>query len=328
VAGVVLEKTSTRRGPAGPARAPARRRWSRYSSRTFYLFVSPWAVGFLLLTAVPLGYAFAMSLTNFDGSSSLWRWVGFSNYRELLQDSDAWASLARTLAYTAIVVPLSVALSLGLAVLLNTRLRAVGLFRTIFFLPSVVPVVATAIMWKLVFNRDAGLVNAVLERLGAGAVTWLIDPAAFYALIILTLWGLGTGMVIMLAALQGVPVELEEAAVVDGAGRWRVFRHVTVPMISPVIFFQVVTGVITSFQVLVQPMLLAETNSIGATKDVPASTHLYMVQVYQEYFANQRFGYGSAMLWVFFVIILVVTLLVQRSSRLWVYYEVDRDQKD
>ena len=285
-------------------------------------------LGFLLLTAVPLGYAFAISLTNFDGSSSLWRWVGLSNYRELLQDSNAWASLGRTLAYTAIVVPLSVAISLGLAVLLNRRLRAVGLFRTIFFLPSVVPIVATAIMWKLVFNRDSGLLNAILERLGLGAVTWLVDPTAFYALIILTLWGLGTGMVIMLAALQGVPIELEEAAVVDGASRWRVFRHVTLPMISPVLFFQVVTGVIMSFQVLVQPLLLAETNSIGAVTNVPPSTHLYMVQVYQEYFANQRFGYGSAMLWVFFVIILVSTLLVQRSSRFWVYYEVDRDQID
>jgi multiple sugar transport system permease protein len=323
----VAVQSVRRPAPARPAPAPPRRRWSRYSGRTFYLFVSPWVLGFLLLTVVPLGYAFAMSLTNFDGSSSLWRWVGFDNYRELLHDSDAWASLVRTLLYTAIVVPLSVAVSLGLAVLLNRRLRAVGLFRTVFFLPSVVPVVATAIMWKLIFNRDAGLLNAILERLHLGTVTWLIDPTAFYALVILTLWGLGAGMVIMLAALQGVPVELEEAAVVDGASRWRVFRHVTVPIISPVIFFQVVTGVIMSFQVLVQPLLLSETNSIGATNtQVPQSTHLYMVQVYEEYFVNQRFGYGSAMLWVFFVIILVITLLVQRSSRIWVYYEVDRDQ--
>jgi multiple sugar transport system permease protein len=143
--------------------------------------------------------------------------------------------------------------------------------------------------------------------------------------VILTLWGLGTGMVIMLAALQGVPVELEEAARVDGANPWHVLRHVTIPIISPVIFFQIVTGVIMSFQVLVQPLLLAETNSIGAANQVPGSTHLYMVQVYQEFFLSQRFGYGSAMLWVFFLIILIVTVAVQRSSRLWVHYEVDRD---
>jgi multiple sugar transport system permease protein len=304
------------------------RRWSRYSGRTFYAFVSPWVVGFLLLTAVPLVYAFLMSLTNFDGASSRWRWVGMRNYVELLHDTDALAALVRTLAYTAIVVPLSVAGGLGLAVLLNQRLRAVGLLRTVFFVPSVVPVVATAIMWKLIFNRDSGILNAFLGWFGASPLTWLVDPTAFYALIILTLWALGGGMVIMLAALQGVPRELEEAATVDGANRWQVFRKVTVPMVSPVLFFQVVTGVIASFQILVQPLLLAETNSIGTVGQVPQSTHVYMVQVYQQFFANNRFGYGSAMLWVFFVIILIITLLVQRSSRLWVYYQVDRDTEE
>ncbi|MET7283658.1 sugar ABC transporter permease [Kribbella sp. NPDC005582] len=303
----------------------AKTSWTRYSNRTFYLFVAPWVLGFLLLTAVPLGYAFGVSLTNFDGSSPRWRWVGFRNYGELFGDSEAWHALLRTVAYAAIAVPLSVAGALGLAVLLNRRLRAVGLWRTIFFLPSVVPVVAMAIMWKLVLNRNAGILNAILEIVGIRPIAWLIDPMAFYALIILTLWGLGGGMVIMLAALQGVPAELEEAAVVDGANRWRVFRHITVPMISPVIFFQVVTGVIATLQIVVQPLLLAETNSIAGVGQVPQSTHLYMVQVYQEFFNSNRFGYGSAMLWVFFLVILVFTLLIQRSSRSWVHYEVDTD---
>lgn len=303
----------------------ARNSWSRYSSRTFYLFVAPWVLGFLLLTAAPLAYAFGVSLTNFDGSSPRWRWVGFRNYSELFGDQDALAALLRTVAYTCIAVPLSVAGALGLAVLLNRRLKAVGLWRTIFFLPSVVPVVAMAIMWKLVLNRDAGILNAILHVVGVTPITWLVDPMAFYALVILTLWGLGGGMVIMLAALQGVPVELEEAAIVDGANRWRVFRYITVPMISPVIFFQVVTGVIATFQIVVQPLLLAETNSIAGMGQVPQSTHLYMVQVYQEFFTSNRFGYGSAMLWVFFLVILGFTLLIQRSSRLWVHYEVDTD---
>jgi multiple sugar transport system permease protein len=303
----------------------AARSWSRYS---FYLFVSPWVAGFVLLTAVPLGYAFAMSLTNFDGSSPRWRWVGMANYTELFRDADAWAAMLRTIGFAAIVVPLSVAGALGLAVLLNRRLKAVGLWRTIFFLPSVVPVVAMAIMWKLVFNRDAGLLNAVLAVAGIESITWLVDPMAFYALVVVSLWGLGGGMVITLAALQGVPPELEEAAVVDGAGRWRVFQHVTVPMISPVLFFQVVTGVIASFQIIVQPLLLAETNSIAGVGQVPRSTHLYMVQVYEEFFQSSRFGYGSAMLWVFFLVILAITVLVQRSSRLWVYYEVDNDGRN
>ncbi|GAA1115304.1 sugar ABC transporter permease [Kribbella jejuensis] len=299
--------------------------WTRYSNRSFYLFVAPWVLGFVLLTAVPLGYAFGVSLTNFDGSSPRWRWVGFRNYGELFHDQDAWASLLRTVAYTAIAVPLSVAGALGLAVLLNRRLKGVGLWRTMFFLPSVVPVVAMAIMWKLVLNRDAGILNALLHVVGIRPVSWLVDPMAFYALLILTLWGLGGGMVIMLAALQGVPAELEEAAIVDGANRWRVFRHITVPIISPVIFFQVVTGVIATFQIVVQPLLLAETNSIAGVGQVPQSTHLYMVQVYQEFFTSNRFGYGSAMLWVFFLVILAFTVLIQRSSRLWVHYEVDTD---
>ncbi|HEY8788091.1 MAG TPA: sugar ABC transporter permease [Actinopolymorphaceae bacterium] len=317
--------TAPRVRPRAPMSGSSRV-WRRYSAKVFYLFVSPWVIGFLALTVVPLAYALAMSLTNFDGSSPRWRFVGVRNYVDLVQDTDVLASLARTLLYTAIVVPLSVAGGFGLAVLVNRRIRAVGLIRSIFFVPSVVPVVATAIMWKLIFNRDAGFLNAALGILHIPPVTWLVDPYAFYALIILTLWGMGGGMVIMLAALQGVPVELEEAATVDGANRWQVFLHVTAPMVSPVLYFQVVTGIIASFQVLVQPLLLAETNTIAAVANVPEGNHLYMVQVYQEFFANQRFGYGSAMLWVFFLIILIITIAVQQSSRLWVHYQVEQDR--
>lgn len=302
-----------------------RQRWRRYSSRTFYLFASPWLLGFLALTALPLGYALAISFTNFDGRSPRWRWVGLRNYAELFGDADALASLVRTLAFTALAVPLMVAGGLGLAVLLNRRLKAVGLFRTIFFLPSVVPVVAAAIMWKLIFNRDVGILNEILDVISIPPITWLVDPNAFYALVILILWGLGGGMVIMLAALQTVPPELEEAAVIDGANRWQVFRNVTVPMISPVIFFQVVTGIIFTFQIVIQPLLLAQTREVGQVTHVPQSTHLFMVQVYEEYFANNRYGYGSAMLWVFFLVILVITLIMMRSSRLWVHYEVDSE---
>lgn len=301
------------------------RKWTRYPKRTFYAFVAPWALGFLLLTAAPMVYGFVVSLTNFDGSSPRYKWVGLDNYVELVGDPDVWAALVRTLVFTAIVVPLTVFGSLGLAVIINRRLRAVGLWRTIFFLPSVVPVVAMAIMWKLVFNKDAGILNAMLGVVGIPPVGWLVDPAVFYSLIILMLWGLGGGMIIMLAALQGVPQELEEAAIVDGAGRWTVFRHVTIPMISPILFFQLVTGVIVALQVFVQPLLLTNSAGISTAGGVPESTTLYMVQVYQEFFLSNRFGYGSAMLWVFFLIILGLTLVLLRSSKSWVYYEVDAD---
>lgn len=301
------------------------RKWNRYPKRAFYGFVAPWAIGFVLLTAAPMVYGLFVSLTNFDGSSPRYRWVGLRNYVELFSDADAWSALLRTLVFAAIVVPLTIAGSLGLATIINRRLRAVGLWRTIFFLPSVVPVVAMAIMWKLVFNRDSGILNAILGTVGIGPVAWLVDPMAFYALIVLMLWGLGGGMIIMLAALQGVPVELEEAATVDGAGKWLVFRHITVPMISPILFFQVITGVIAALQVFVQPLLLTNAAGIAAVGNVPESNTLYMVQVYKEFFLSNRFGYGSAMLWVFFLIILGLTLVLLRSSRSWVYYEVDTE---
>ncbi|MCK6079399.1 sugar ABC transporter permease [Microbacterium sp. EYE_5] len=301
------------------------RKWTRYPKRTFYAFVAPWAVGFLLLTAAPMIYGLLVSFTNFDGSSPRYKWVGLNNYIELFSDADAWAALLRTLAFTAIVVPLTVGGSLGLATIINRRLRAVGVWRTVFFLPSVVPVVAMAIMWKLIFNKDAGILNAMGKAFGIPPTGWLVDPAVFYSLIILMLWGVGGGMIIMLAALQGVPRELEEAAIVDGAGRWTVFRHVTIPMISPILFFQVVTGVIAALQVFVQPLLLTNSAGLSGAAAVPESTTLYMVQVYQEFFLNNRFGYGSAMLWIFFIIILGLTLVLLRSSRSWVYYEVDAD---
>jgi multiple sugar transport system permease protein len=303
-----------------------RRAWKRYSSRTFYLFVAPWVIGFLALTVIPLGYALLVSFTSFDGISPHWHWIGLANYVELFQTPDTWYSLWRTLLFTVISVPLSVAGGLGLAMLLNNRARAVGVFRTIFYVPSIVPVVASAIMWKLIFDRDVGALNAILERFNIPVVTWLLDPTVFYVLIIMVLWGLGGGMVISLAGLQGIPAELQEAATVDGANGWQVFRNITLPLLSPVLFFQIITGVIGSLQTFVQPMLLSEANGVTGVGNVQRSNFFYLVNVFQQFLNFSRFGYGSAMLWVFFVIILAITLLVFRSSSFWVYYEVDRDK--
>lgn len=308
--------------PAPTAHIGRTRRWRRYPTGLFYLFAAPWILGFLGLTIAPLIAALLMSLTNYDGMSARWRYIGFDNYVELFTDHpEVLQSLWSTLLYTAVVVPLSVAGGLGLALLVNRRMRAVGLIRAIFFVPSVVPIVAVAIMWRLIFNQDAGLLNGILNLVHLPSVGWLNDPYAFYALLIVSLWGIGGGMVITLAALQDVPAELVEAAVLDGANGWQVVRNVTIPLISPVLYFQVVTGVIGALQVLVQPMLLAQTSTIATASNVPSSTHVYMVQVYEEYFTNQRFGFGSAMLWVFFLVILVFTLLLQRSSRRWVHYQ-------
>jgi multiple sugar transport system permease protein len=310
------EKATTRR----------RKGWSRYNPRTFYLFVSPWIIGATLFTLFPMVYAMLVSFTNFDGFSSHWHWIGVANYQELLTTSDTWYSLGQTLLFGVISVVLSVTLGLGLALLLNQRLRGVGLFRTIFYVPSIVPLVASAIMWRLMFDRDAGALNAILEFAHIPVLTWLVDPTVFYALIIMTLWGLGGGMIITLAGLQGVPIELQEAARIDGANKWEIFRFVILPQISPVLFFQVITGTIAALQTLIQPLLLAESNNNMTGTNVPHGTYLYMVNVYSQFFDHQRFGFGSAMLWLLFLIILGVTLLIFRSSSFWVYYEVDRDK--
>ena len=318
----LVRPTTTR-----PASSQTHRRWSRYSSRTFYLFVSPWLLGFVCLTVFPMIYAALVSFTNFDGLSDHWRWIGLANYIELFHDADTWFSLSRTLLYTVLVVPISVACGLGLALLLNKGTRITGLFRGLFYLPSVVPVVAAAITWKLMFARDSGAINAIIERLGGPTITWLADPTAFSALIILVLWGIGGGMVISLAGLQGIPQELREATRVDGATAWQTFYAVTLPLLTPVLFFQVITGVIASLQLLVQPLLLTPSGGLaqsGAAMGVPRGNFLYMVNVYEQFFYNQRYGYGSALLWVLFAIILVFTLLVFRSSAFWVYYEVEK----
>jgi multiple sugar transport system permease protein len=307
-------------------RGQPRHGWKRYSSRTFYLFVAPWVIGFLALTTIPLGYALVVSFTSFDGISSHWHWVGLANYIELFQTPDTWYSLWRTLLFTIISVPLSVGGGLGLAMLLYERARAVGVFRTIFYAPSIVPVVASAIMWKLIFDRDVGALNAILERFHIPVVTWLLDPTVFYVLIIMVLWGLGGGMVISLAGLQGIPVELQEAATVDGANGRQVFKDITLPLLSPVLFFQVITGVIGALQTFVQPMLLSESNGVIGVGNVPRGNFFYLVNVFQQFLSFNRFGYGSAMLWVFFVIIMAITLLVFRSGSFWVYYEVNRDE--
>jgi multiple sugar transport system permease protein len=301
----------------------SRRKWSRYSPLTAYLFISPWLVGFLLLTALPLVYAFAVSFTSANGITPRWHWIGVENYIYLVNDPDTWWSLGRTLLYMIITVPLSVAGGLGLALLLNNRMRSIGIFRTIFYVPSVVPVVASAVMWKIMFDRDAGIINAIIEFFGGPIITWLVDPTAFLALIIMVLWGLGGGMVIFLAGLQGIPSELREAAAVDGANAFQTFRAVTLPLLTPVIFFEIVTSVIVSLQMLVQPMLLSVSQGTIGAASVPRHNYLYMVNVYQQIFGNERLGYGAALLWVLFVVILLITLLVFRSSTLWVYYQVD-----
>lgn len=314
------------RARSGPAAAPPRKAWSRYRNRTFYAFVAPWAVGFLALTLAPMLYALRLSFTNSDGQSPHTSYVGWRNYTQALHDSDALHSLYRTALFTVTVVPLTVAGSLLLAILVNQPVRGRGLFRTLFFLPAVVPPVAAALTWKLVFDHDAGPANGVLHLLHIDPVNWLLDPAVTYVLLMLMLWPIGSGMLVSLAGLQDVPKELYEAAKVDGAGPLRSFRSVTLPLMSPVLLFQTVTGVINALQTVAQPMLLAPaTGGTVSATDVTPNNDLIMVHVYAQYFSYGRWGYGSALLWLLFVVVLAITGLLLWLSRRFVFYNVDPD---
>jgi multiple sugar transport system permease protein len=317
-------EAAVRARPAGsPTSEPGRRRGRRRAG-TFYLFIAPWLIGFIGLTLFPLGYALWLSLTNSDGLSPNSRFIGLRNYGEILSDPQVLQVLGRTGLFTAVTVPTTIVAGLILALMVNRPVPGRAVFRTLLYLPAVVPAVAASLTFKIIFDRDAGAVNAALETVGAKPVTWLTDPYARYVLVLLVLWGVGGCMIISLAGLQDVPKELREAALVDGASSWQAFRNVTVPMISPVMFFQVVTGVIAALQTFVPPVLLAPTvGGTGAVSSVPQGNTLYMVHVYAQYFNSGRFGYASALLWVLFVIVLIITGLIFKVGAHTVFYDVD-----
>jgi multiple sugar transport system permease protein len=290
--------------------------------RAFYLFVSPWVTGFVLLTAFPLGYAFWLSLTNTDGLSPGSRFVGAGNYEELLHDDLAAAAIARTAVFTLLTVPASVLGGLLLALLLQHPVRGRGLYRGLIFLPAVIPPVATTLAFKALFQRDTGAVNGLLVAFGVPAVDWTSGPPLTYLLAGLTLWGLGNQMVLSLAALQDVPRDLWDAARIDGAGPVRTFTSVTLPLISPVVFFQLVTGLIFSLQTFLPALLMAPGAGAGSLNTISPEGYFYMIHVYVQYFAEGRFGYASALLWVLFLFTLLCTGLLFTGSRRAVFSAV------
>lgn len=324
-------------GPAAPS--PARPAGGRPGSRralwprslrarragAFYVFAGPWVLGFLGLTAFPLGYALWLSFTNSDGLSPNARFVGLANYREVFSDPDTLASLGRTGLFAAITVPLTIIAGLILAVLVNQPIRARGLFRTLLYLPAVVPPVGAALTFKLIFDRDSGSANGLLDLFGVNGLAWLGDPYARYVLIMLTVWGCGNVMIISLAGLQDIPGELLDAARMDGASQWQSFTRIVLPLLSPVLFFQVVTQLIVTLQTFV-PLLISIDPTPKGVGAVPESNQLIMIDVFAQYFSNGRYGYASALLWVLFLFIMLVTLLVFRIGKGAVFYSVEPEQ--
>jgi multiple sugar transport system permease protein len=278
------------------------------------LFVSPWLLGFALFTLYPLVSSLYYSFTSYHITGSP-IWIGWGNFQEMFtQDDLFWVSLWNSAVYTLVSVPLDVTVALVLAVLLNTSVPGRRIFRTIFFLPQIMPAVVMAILFKMIFSTQGGLLNDGLGFLNIGAVDWLASPDwAMRSLILMTTWGVGNTVVIFLAGLQDVPVHLYEAARIDGAGSLSLFRHVTIPLVSPVILFNVVLNLIGAFQTFVVPFIVTNGGPLN-------STMLYPLQVYQNAFQNFRMGYASAEAWFMFVIIFGLTLLTLRLSRGVVHY--------
>lgn len=300
------------------------------------VFALPWLLGFVCFLAFPIGFSLVLSFSHWDPYDPISHrsFVGFDNYiKALTADPLVWHSLRKTFLYAFIAVPLTLAGSLGLALLLNQRLRGIGVFRTVFYLPNVVGGVATAVMWTYIFNPVFGPINGLLRAFNRAVdgtpfallqlpdPRWLQDPDwAMPALILMMLWGTGgAGMLVFLAGLQGVPRDLYEAADLDGAGRLRKFWSITLPMLTPTIYFNLVLGLIGGLQVFMQAYIL-----VGREGGPGRQLLFYVLYLYNRAFIEYDFGYAAALAWILFAIILAFTLLVIRSSAFWVYYEGDR----
>ena len=287
-----------------------------------YAFIAPWLAGFLLFTLGPMIVSLGASFTSWSMLSPP-TWVGLENYERIVSEDPLFVeSVWNTLVYVALSLPLTTLLALGLALLLNRNLPGIKLFRTLFFLPSITNLVAVSVLWLWIFNPEFGLLNAGLRAVGLEGPLWLQSEAwAKPALVLMALWGVGGSMIIFLAALQGVPQELYEAAALDGAGAGRRFFHITLPMISPALFFSVVMSLIGGFQVFTQAFVMTGTAQPGSEGGPNNATLFMVLYLYKKAFQDFRMGYASALAWILFLVILIVTLLQKRASQGWVYYE-------
>lgn len=300
----------------GPLALAVKRRKVSRSTAAFWVFVSPWMFGFLVFTVGPMIYSLVLSFFNWDLLTPP-TFAGFDNYTKAATDPLLGKSIQVTLTYAAVSVPLQVALSLVVALLLNVKVTGINVFRTIWYLPSLVTGVAQVVLFLWVFNPNYGLINGMLRAIGIEGPAWFADPNwALPAVILMSLWTVGGNMVIYLAGLQDVPTELYEAAQLDGAGRMRQFWNITLPQISPVIFFNVITGLIGAMQTFTQGFVITQAG--GGPSN---SLLFYVLYLYNNGFQYFKMGYASALAWILLLMILALTALVFRGSAFWVYYE-------
>ncbi|MEW5817802.1 MAG: sugar ABC transporter permease [Spirochaetota bacterium] len=298
-----------------------------HTTRTFYLLISPWSVMFFFLNVFPMLYSFYLSLTRFDGISAP-RFTGLKNYTQLLTDYRFLSSLYNTLRFTFLNVVFSLIAGFLIAYLLNRDIKAKRLLRSIFFIPYAVPVIATVFIWKTILNRESGLINIIIDLFNPNLTQNLLVDHPTLSLITMFVWQCGGSMVVFLAGLQGIPKELLEAADIDGANTVFILKNITLPLMSPIILYQTVVGIMLSFSVIVQPILL--TSSPGAAftaflnQQPPFQNYFTIIYAFQQCFTNQSFGYGMAVVWLMFIVILVVTFIFLKVSNKLVYYEYEQ----
>jgi multiple sugar transport system permease protein len=285
-----------------------------------WLFASPWIIGFLLLTAGPMIFSGVMSFMRYDMFHSP-TFLGLANFRYMLKDNLVPQALKVTTLYAVMAVPLDLVFGLLLALLLNQKIRGLSFWRTVFFLPSVVSGVPVMILWMLLLSPQFGLVNSFLAGFGIKGPSWLGSPEwALPSLVIMSIWGVGGTMLIYLAGLQGIPTELYDAAKVDGANNVQQFANITIPMMSPVIFFMLVNGIIGALQTFETAFVM--------TGGGPAwATYFFMLHLYTKAFEELNMGYASALAWLLFVYIMLLTLLILKYGSAYVYYEARPQRK-
>lgn len=289
------------------------------STRRFYAFISPWLIGFTLFTLLPMAYSLYAAFTTWDGVNAPVL-QGFKNFKDIFTgDLMFWSSVKNTLYYVAVTVPLNLTVALLLAMLLNRRLPFTNFFRSVFYLPTILSGVAISITWLYMFNPDTGVINTLLRGIGIRGPRWLLDTAwAMPSLILMNVFTIGTMIIIFMASLQDVPGDYYEAATIDGASRFAMFRKITFPMISSVVFFNMIMGIISGLQIFMQPFVMTEGGPANAT-------YVYGLHLYKSAFLYYRFGYASALAWILFAGIMVLTVIIFASSKLWVYYREDVD---
>ncbi|HET7830022.1 MAG TPA: sugar ABC transporter permease [Candidatus Limnocylindrales bacterium] len=296
---------------------------ARREAKFGYLFIAPWLIGFFVFTLAPMVASLVFTFTNLSlEQAQPLAFVGLRNWITMLNDNKVWESLGVTFKFALLMLPVAMLLPFLLALGLNSRsVKGASAFRVLFFLPYVIPFVSGVLIWQGMLNPETGWINAFLGFLGVqNPPNWLNDTATIYpALVFIGIWGIGAGIIVNLAGLRSIPSELYDAARIDGAGYWAQLRNVTVPMMSPVIFYTLILGIVEVLQYFLVPLVIN-----NGTGEPGGTTSFFNLYLYKTFFTYQNMAYGATLAWLLFLVTLIVSLVVFRSSRRWVYYAGER----